>query len=49
MYAKIFVGLMSWKNGMVVMAFSLAVGDDDVKVEAVVWDKGRYARFGLGP
>ena len=49
MYAKIFVGLMSWKNGKVVMTFSLAVGYDDVKVEVVMWDKSRYARFGLSP
>ena len=41
MYAKIFVGLISWKNGKVVRTFSLAVGDDDVKVEAVMWDKSR--------
>ena len=49
MYAKIFVGLMSWKNGKVVRTFSLAVGYDDVEVETVVWDKSRYAGFGLGP
>ena len=49
MYAKIFVGLMSWKNGKGVRTFSLAVGDDDLKVQAVVWDKSKYAGFGLGP
>ena len=41
MYTKIFVGLLSWKNGEGVMTFSLAVGNDDVKVEAVMWDKSR--------
>ena len=49
MYAKIFVGLMSWKNGKVVMTFSLAVGNDDVKVESVMGNKSRYTRLGLSP
>ena len=49
MYSKIFVSLVRWKKGKGVMTFSLAVGYDDLKVQAVVWDKSRYAGFGLGP